>query len=213
MSTNDFAADPPATLLSGGTAMGFDNAQCDNGPRLEALTSDPSISSSLASLKKWKGPDKSPKIGVLSRKRLSAFILSARSHDLKKSTTTLVPSGLTIKGLSVAGNIDTIGYAAYKADVDMHIVSLDSLFSSSAWKTARNVNSVFERALPGDAILVTGNMDKLSEQNGYHTYTTIMRMGVLENYVMVLAATNSLRPFQSPLWNDLHRHLKDCIFM
>lgn len=215
------AVDPLMALLSATTAMGVDNPRCGGSPRPATLlrstthsgASDPSIDSGPPSLKKWESPNTSPQIGVLSRKRLSEFIVDARSHVLKESTSTFMPSGLTIKGLSVAGNVDIIGYAACKADVDMHMVSLDSLFSPNVWKTARNVSSVFERAMAGDAILVMGNMDKFSEQNGYFTYTTIMRMGVLENYVMVLAATNSLRPFQSPLWNNLHRHLKDRIFM
>ena len=167
----------------------------------------------LPLIQRWAVSDACRPMGPLTLEELSQFIQESRSQRLKDAAEAFWLSGLVVTGLSVEENIDTIGDAASEAGMGLHIARFREMLSSDVRKIPWRITHALQRIPAGDAVLIIGDVDDSATQNGLCTNTILMRMGVLENYVTVLAATTREEFFLSEDWKKFVGCLKGGIFM
>ena len=167
----------------------------------------------LPLIQKWAVSDACRPIEPLTLQKLSRFIEGSKKQRLKVAPEAFWLSGLVVTGLSVEENIDTICDAASKAKMGLHIVRFREMLYNDVRKIPWRITHALHRIPAGDAVLVAGDMDNSATKKGLCTDTILMRMGVLENYVTVLAATTREEFFLSQDWKQFANCLKRCIFM
>lgn len=167
----------------------------------------------LPLIQEWTVSDSCRPVGPLTLKKLGRFISGSRNQSLKGASQAFCLSGLVVTGLSVEENIDTIGTAATEVGMRLHIAQFREMLSSDVRKIPWRLTHALQRIPAGDTVLIAGDMDNSAAQNGLCTDTILMRMGVLENYVTVLAATTQEEFFLSEDWKKFSNSLKRCILM